>query len=314
VNVQGTEHVLRAAREQHVGRVVHVSTLSVYGQTHDGILDERAERRRSDEVYGDSKREAEDLVFDHVRRYGVSASIIQPTVVYGPGAPAWTCGPIQKFARGKMILVNNGDGICNAVYVDDVIQAMILAAVRKEAIGEAFLISARHPVTWKEFFGSYEKMIGAGATVSMTAEESERYLKKCQKEQNLIRLALRVPGEIGVALAKHPGLIHDLVSSPATGCLTGRCRSFLPQSVKRRGKALASERQCSDPGGHVCRDLPVMPLSEKEIRYYQAKTAVSIDRAQRLIGYVPVFGLAEGMDLTERWLEFTGFRGGHDRS
>jgi len=314
VNVQGTEHVLRAAREQHVGRVVHVSTLSVYGQTHDGILDERAERRRSDEVYGDSKREAEDLVFDHVRRYGVSASIIQPTVVYGPGAPAWTCGPIQKFARGKMILVNNGDGICNAVYVDDVIQAMILAAVRKEAIGEAFLISARHPVTWKEFFGSYEKMIGAGATVSMTAEESERYLKKCQKEQNLIRLALRVPGEIGVALAKHPGLIHDLVSSPATGCLTGRYRSFLPQSVKRRGKTLASERQCSDPGGHVCRDLPVMPLSEEEIRYYQAKTAVSIDRAQRLIGYVPVFGLAEGMDLTDRWLEFTGFRGGHDRS
>ncbi len=314
VNVQGTEHVLRAARERGVGRVVHVSTLSVYGQTPDGRLDERAPRQRSDEVYADSKREAEDLVFEHARRHGLSVSVVQPTVVYGPGAPAWTCGPIQKLSRGKMILVDNGEGFCNAVYVDDVIQAMILAAVRKEAAGEAFLVSARRPVTWKDFFGSYEKMIGAAATVPMTAEEAGRYLKKSRKDQNPVRLALRVPGEIGTALTKHPGLIRDLISSPATACLTGRCRPFLPRSIRTRGEKLASGRRRPDPGDPVCRDLPVAPLSEKEIRYYQAKTEVSIDKAQQLLGYVPIFELAEGMDLTEGWLEFTGFRGHHERS
>lgn len=313
VNVQGTEHVLRAALEQHVGLVVHVSTLSVYGQTPDGRLDERAERQRSDEVYADSKREAEALVFEYAHRYGLSVSVVQPTVVYGPGAPAWTCGPILKFSRGKMILVNNGEGLCNAVYVDDVIQAMVLAAVRKEAEGEAFLVSASRPVTWKDFFGSYEKMTGVAATVSMSAEEAGRYLKKTRKEQNPIRLALRVPGEIGTALTRHPGLIRDLVSLPATACLTGRCRPFLPGSIRRRGENLASGRRQPDPGEPVCRDLPVVPLSEEEIRYYQAKTEVSIDKAQRLLGYVPVFGLAEGMGLTERWLEFTGFGRHHGK-
>jgi nucleoside-diphosphate-sugar epimerase len=254
------------------------------------------------------------VVFDYVRLYGISASVIQPTVVYGPGAPAWTCGPILKLSRGKMILVNNGDGLCNAVYVDDVIQAMILAAVRKEAVGEAFLVSARRPVTWKEFFGFYEKMIGSAATVPMAADEAERYLKKSRKDQNPVRLALRLPGEIGAAFTKHPGLIRDLVSSPATACLTARCRPLLPQSLRVHGQTLVSGRRRPDPGVPVCRDLPVMPLSEEEIRYYQAKTEVSIDKAQQLLGYVPVFGLAEGMDLTARWLEFAGFGGDHDRS
>ncbi len=40
---------------------------------------------------------------------------------------------------GRVILVDGGHGLCNPVYVDDVVQALLLAAARKEAVGEHFL-------------------------------------------------------------------------------------------------------------------------------------------------------------------------------
>jgi len=61
---------------------------------------------------------------------------------------------------GLVVLVNGGDGLCNAVYVDDVVQAMLLAATAKEGAGERFLVSGPRPVTWREFYGAYEAMLG----------------------------------------------------------------------------------------------------------------------------------------------------------
>ena len=48
-------------------------------------------------------------------------------------------------------------GLCNAVYVDDVADAVLVAAEREEAIGQDFLISGESPVTWRDFYDSYEQ-------------------------------------------------------------------------------------------------------------------------------------------------------------
>src|SRR5947207_8870495 len=60
VNAQGTRHVLDAALKHHVKRAVHTSTVTVYGETADGRLDESAPRRRTGFAYADSKIEAEE--------------------------------------------------------------------------------------------------------------------------------------------------------------------------------------------------------------------------------------------------------------
>jgi nucleoside-diphosphate-sugar epimerase len=61
---------------------------------------------------------------------------------------------------GQMILINQGTGICNCVYIDNVIDATLAAAKRDQAVGEAYVISDGIGVTWKKFFGYYAQMAG----------------------------------------------------------------------------------------------------------------------------------------------------------
>ena len=86
VNAQGTSHVLEAALQHRCKRVVHTSTVTVYGNTPDGPLDETAPRRKTGFAYGDSKIEAEEAALRYVTR-GLSVAVVQPTVVYGPFGP-----------------------------------------------------------------------------------------------------------------------------------------------------------------------------------------------------------------------------------
>jgi len=154
VNVDGTRNILEAAQRHDVQRVVHVSTINVYGPPKDGDLDETAPRSYSGDVYSDSKVDAEKLVLDHADR--IPVSVVQPTMVYGPSGPAWTTRILNDLKNGRVILVNGGDGLCNPVYVDDMVSGIMRAAVLDGAVGEAFLISGERPVTWRECHGAYE--------------------------------------------------------------------------------------------------------------------------------------------------------------
>ncbi len=170
VNVDGTRNVLEAALASGAARVVHLSTVMVYGVPDDGTLDETAPRRRCGDRYADTKLEAEELVLRYHHDRGLPVSVIQPTAVYGPFAPSWTERVLKQLTTGLVPLVNGGSGVLNTVYVDDAADAVLLAAVREEAVGEAFLISGA-AVTYGEFYGRFERMLGEVRTVPLSEEE-----------------------------------------------------------------------------------------------------------------------------------------------
>ncbi len=159
-----------------------MSTLMVYGLTPEGVLDEAAPRQRTGDAYGDEKLEAEEIaVAYHVKR-GLAVSVIQPTAVYGPFAPAWTKRVLERLKTGIVPLIDDGSGICNAVYIDDVADAVLLAAERDEAVGEAFLISGE-PITYRDFYGCFEQMLGGKRTVSLSVEEALARWEAKDREQ-----------------------------------------------------------------------------------------------------------------------------------
>ncbi|HWN42827.1 MAG TPA: NAD-dependent epimerase/dehydratase family protein, partial [Thermoanaerobaculia bacterium] len=135
VNRVGTERTLEAAHRAGVKRAVYLSTLMVYGQTADGDLDETAPRRRFGNAYSDSKLDAEGIALQYSRSGRVPVTILQPTAVYGPYGGVWTVQQLAELKTGRMILVNGGDGLANAVYVDDLVSAMLLAAEKDAAVG-----------------------------------------------------------------------------------------------------------------------------------------------------------------------------------
>ncbi len=77
------------------------------------------------------------------------------------------------------------------MYVDDVVDALILAAEKEEAVGERFLISGPDLVTWREFYAAYERILGVESVVSMPVEEIERI----NRQGNSVTLNLKMLGK-----------------------------------------------------------------------------------------------------------------------
>ena len=299
ITVKGTENVLKAALEHKVKRVVHVSTISVYGQTGDGDLDESAPRKYSKEVYADSKLEAEKLVLHYFKRYGLPVSIIQPTIVYGPFAGVWTIGPINQLKTGRVILVEGGNGLCNAVYVDDVIQAMLLAATNEEAVGQAFLISAEEPVTWRDFYGAYEQMLGVKSTISMGLGEIAELNRRYKRKSGTI-------GQIRAALQR-PEIQSGILQLPAFNKLYHISDALIPNPLWTRFKgafmASSNGEQKTPPKKNI------LPLTNARAEFFRAHTRVKLDKAKRELGYLPRFDLEQGMRLTEMWVRYSNVGG-----
>ncbi|MFH4234040.1 hypothetical protein WAJ75_23845, partial [Acinetobacter baumannii] len=67
---------------------------------------------------------------------------LQPTIIYGPFGPLWTIDVLETLKRRGVILIDGGEGFCNLVYIDDVVDALLLAATNDKALGETFLISS----------------------------------------------------------------------------------------------------------------------------------------------------------------------------
>lgn len=289
VNVEGTHRVLEAAKAARARRMIHLSTLMVYGRTPDGDLDEAAPRRRFGNAYSDSKLEAERLVLSS----GFPVTVLQPTAVYGPWGGVWTEAEIQYLKTGRQILVNGGDGLANTVYVDDLVSAMLLAAVKDAAVGEAFLISSEEPVTWRDFFARFERLLGVeGRTVDMTEAEARDFYRQWKRQRpRLLGEGLRV-------LKQEQGIRERIQETREVRWLRERASAWLPEAWQQKIKARISG---GGPPARPNREVPIHPTTPEMIDFFRMKTRVRIDKAKRLLGYRPAFDFAAGMDVTEQW-------------
>ena len=84
VNVEGTRNLMLAARDAGVRRVVHYSSLAVYGNRHHRGTDESAPYRCGD-TYTDAKIDSERAVIEFAERGELEAVSLRPGFVYGPG-------------------------------------------------------------------------------------------------------------------------------------------------------------------------------------------------------------------------------------
>ena len=288
VNTEGTRRLLAAARASGVRRVVYLSTLMVYGQTADGDLDESAPRRRFGNAYSDSKLEAERIALSA----GLPVAVLQPTAVYGPYGGVWTAAVLAALKTGRQILIDGGGGLANAVYVDDLVSAMLLAAVQEGAVGEAFLISGEEPVTWRELYGRFERMLGGRQrTVDMTVDEALKHWRRWKRQQP------HAVGEAFRILKSEPKVRERIERTREGHWLRETASALLPESWQQKIKSrLAAVRRPA-----ATRELPIHPLSPQMIHFFRASTRVRIDKAKRLLGYRPAFDFEHGMDLTEQW-------------
>ncbi|HBL12276.1 MAG TPA: epimerase [Cyanobacteria bacterium UBA11162] len=163
VNVEGTRAVLEIAQTVGVSKVVYCSTIGVFGDTKGKIIDETFQRTQTDfsSAYDYTKYQAQELV-NQFAAQGLPIVSILPSGIFGADDPHF--GPvIQQFLKGRLKVWAGGDRITGIVHVDDLVDAMILAAQNAKP-GEKYIISAGELSTREMFnFLSQETGIPAPA-------------------------------------------------------------------------------------------------------------------------------------------------------
>ncbi len=141
-NVTGTERVMRAAREAGVARIVYVSTVGIFGNTHREVVDETYEHpgKEFTSYYEQTKLEAHKIVKRMIAEESLPAVIVQPGGVYGPGDTSQVADLLEQFFAGRLPLMPFPElGICLTHVAD--IAAGILLALDSGKLGETYVIS-----------------------------------------------------------------------------------------------------------------------------------------------------------------------------
>jgi len=163
VNVLGTRRVLDAAIRARAKRFVHVSSLAAMRFNVEDRADESAPIMPTGNPYVDTKIASEHVVLAAHAKGEMTCTIIRPADIYGPGSRPWTVIPAQMIQKGLFLLPAHGKGIFRAIYIDDLVNGIMLAAERDEGVGQIFILGGEETITCETFFGHYYRMLGKGS-------------------------------------------------------------------------------------------------------------------------------------------------------
>lgn len=192
MNVLGTRRALDAAREAGASRFVHFSSVRAFSDLDfpDGV-DESWPVRTDGNPYVDTKVAGEAVALQAHAAGEVDVTIVRPGDVYGPGSRPWTILPVEAIRSRQFLLPARGEGIFSPVYVDTLVDGVVLAAEHLDAAGQVFTLSDGAGVTCRDFFSHYTRMLGvrgplcvptpvavtlaegAGRTARLRGQESE---------------------------------------------------------------------------------------------------------------------------------------------
>jgi len=151
VNVEGTRSLAEAALCNGVERFLHVSSVWAYGLVPREGIDETCPLLPSNTPYGDSKAESQKLVERLCKERSLPALIVQPGDVYGPADQKWTLGPMALMRSGKFKLIDEGKGLFQPIYLDDLVEGIAQAA-EKGRVGESYILCGEEITTFNVYF------------------------------------------------------------------------------------------------------------------------------------------------------------------
>ena len=139
-NVTGTENALDAAVDAGVGRIVYVSSNVAFGDTRGEVVDETYEPPAGQYVslYHETKALAHRAARDRIAQ-GAPIVIVQPGGIYGPGDHTEIGGMLERGVRGKVVVLPFGGVGLNWVFVDDLVEGILLAHDRGR-VGESYVL------------------------------------------------------------------------------------------------------------------------------------------------------------------------------
>lgn len=271
--------VYEAAKAAGIRRIVYISTASVHGLAPEATTNEDAPLNDQQPFnYNNSKVKAE-RAWAKIRATGdVEIVGIRPSIVFGPRS-RWCADIAEQIINHTAYLVEKGDGICNTIYIDNLVQGIVLAGETPNIDGQYFLVRDREPVTWREF---YEPMVDA--------------------------LGFD-PGRLHhVHAPEIRGPSQDQISRLRSLPLVKLIKPLAPRvSVRIVKAAIGALPTPEEPSPWQTSGEPRPRVTQEMAALQLCRWQMPCTKAEKILNYNPGVTFAEGMARSIGWLKFAGF-------
>ncbi len=180
INLEGTRNVLDAVLEFGVKRVVHCSTIGVYGDVLQIPADEKSPFNPGD-IYQQTKLEGEELARRYFLEKSAPVVILRPCGIYGPGDMRFL-KLFRSIARKKFFMIGRGTAPWHPVYIDNLVDGFVLCAWKENILGEDFIIGDKNYLPLKELVEKIASALGVPAPrISIPAAPVRALGAACEK-------------------------------------------------------------------------------------------------------------------------------------
>lgn len=265
--VEGTRNLLEISMKKGIQHFIHLSTAEVYGDA-TGVVDESFPFHYTGNAYNRMKIDAEKACWEYQGK-GLPITIFRPSIVYGPYSTNWCLRFASMFLAGEWgIYEKYGEGKCNLVFIDDLVQTIIHALDEETVYGKALNINGPETITWNEYFVRLNDGMGLPA------------LRKIQsKSADMATYAMEPVRIMGGFVKKH--LLKPV--------------KLLAESIDIVDAMMRK----------VEHKVKITPGSE-ELRLFAKNVIYSDALARELLSYCPETQLDQGMKESIDWLRFMG--------
>jgi len=208
-NVGGTVALMEAMRDAGVRRVVLASSGAIYGEQPVPRVTEDLPPRPTS-PYGVSKLAAEHYVTTIGRLWGIETVILRIFNAYGPRQPLPPAHPpvIPQFLQqalggGSLVVFGDGSQIRDFVYIDDVVEALVVAARARSVNRRTINIGSGEGTSINDLVRAVERVTGRPLQVLHVASESggvSRLVADISLAKELLNYRPRVSLEEGLSL------------------------------------------------------------------------------------------------------------------
>jgi nucleoside-diphosphate-sugar epimerase len=166
----GTNNMLQECAGD-VDRFVYVSSMAYYGTALVRGVTEDTEPGKPRSHYQDMKILCERMVRTYSAERGLKYTIIRPSNVIGPRS-AFVRNALDSFRQGLVPLVDGGSYNVAFVYVENLVDGIVLAADSKKAVNRAYNFCDDFEVTWREYFTALGALIGKKPAFSVSFKQA----------------------------------------------------------------------------------------------------------------------------------------------
>ena len=159
INVEGTINLAQQAATAGVRRFVYVSSVKVNGEQ-TALPYRELEEPNPQDTYGVSKFEAEQVLHLVSAQTGMEIVIVRPPLVYGVGVKGNFAQMIKVLAKGIPLPFASVKNLRSLIYVENLVDALILCATHPAAVGQTYLVSDGQDISTADLLRKLSSAMG----------------------------------------------------------------------------------------------------------------------------------------------------------